>query len=194
MAKSDAEIGANLKRLRGAMSQTELARLMAKRGHRWSQPTVVAVERGERPIRLTEAEDVGQILDSGIFLLLSDGNKLGLTMRYRKVSDVEDRFGNLVQEIFDAQKSLAIGADGRIDDELREMGLRRSPVLIAWEQMVLVIDRWDALEHSVAMIEGSDPEEAGLEELAGLLEHWRSEIQRAAPKRGTDDGEHQTEA
>lgn len=39
---------------------------MRQRGHRWSQATVWAVEKGERQLRLTEAEDLGEILPGPI--------------------------------------------------------------------------------------------------------------------------------
>lgn len=48
--------------LRGDLSQDELAAKMKERGYRWSQSTVWSVERGDRPLRLTEATDVLQCL------------------------------------------------------------------------------------------------------------------------------------
>lgn len=62
MAEIDEAIGQNLQRLRGEMSQTVLASRMKALGHKWTQPTVVAVEKGERPLRLAEAKDIGEIL------------------------------------------------------------------------------------------------------------------------------------
>ncbi|WP_295855044.1 helix-turn-helix transcriptional regulator [uncultured Microbacterium sp.] len=62
MTNVDAQIGANLQILRGEMSQTTLAARMKSAGHKWSQPTVVAVEKGERPLRLAEAADLAATL------------------------------------------------------------------------------------------------------------------------------------
>lgn len=73
MAKTDATIGQNLQRLRGEMSQTAIANEMKNRGHRWTQPTVVAVEKGERPLRLAEAVDLAWILDQRLDALLRRG-------------------------------------------------------------------------------------------------------------------------
>lgn len=78
MAKTDATIGQNLQRLRGEMSQTTLANTMKERGHRWTQPTVVAVEKGERPLRLAEAVDIASILDERLDALLRIGVDQGV--------------------------------------------------------------------------------------------------------------------
>lgn len=62
VATADERIGENLQALRGSMSQAALAAQMKKRGWRWSQPTVAAVEKGERPLKLAEAEHLVEIL------------------------------------------------------------------------------------------------------------------------------------
>ncbi|MCH9276408.1 helix-turn-helix domain-containing protein [Bifidobacterium amazonense] len=54
----DIQVGRNLASLRGSLSQEELAARMKQRGYRWSQSTVWSIERGDRPLRLTEALDV----------------------------------------------------------------------------------------------------------------------------------------
>ncbi|WP_344819395.1 helix-turn-helix transcriptional regulator [Microbacterium soli] len=51
-------IGANIRRLREAsgLSQAALAKLMNERGWtKWSQPTVAAIEKGERSLKFAEA-------------------------------------------------------------------------------------------------------------------------------------------
>lgn len=52
----DQEIGYNLTRLRGDMSQQALADKMRAAGFDWAQATVWSVEKGKRPVRLAEAE------------------------------------------------------------------------------------------------------------------------------------------
>lgn len=52
----DAKIGENLTGLRGSTSQQDLANEMRRRGFKWSQATVWSVEKGERPLRLAEAD------------------------------------------------------------------------------------------------------------------------------------------
>jgi transcriptional regulator with XRE-family HTH domain len=66
MSVSDAEIGANLLIRRGEMSQKDLAAAMKVRGWKWSQATVWSIEKGERPLRLAEAEDVAAILRTNV--------------------------------------------------------------------------------------------------------------------------------
>lgn len=63
VANRDELIGQNLSRIRGGVSQAELAREMKDRGFKWSQATVWAVEKGERPLRLAEAVALMEILD-----------------------------------------------------------------------------------------------------------------------------------
>lgn len=60
---TDEQIGRNLAALRGDMSQKDLAAVMRGRGWKWSQATVWSIEKGERPIRLAEAEEVATILN-----------------------------------------------------------------------------------------------------------------------------------
>lgn len=62
---ADERIGRQVAFLRGVrdVSQTALAEAMKARGHqKWSQSTVWAVEKGTRPLRLTEALDVAYVL------------------------------------------------------------------------------------------------------------------------------------
>jgi hypothetical protein len=58
----DEQIGRNLARLRGPMSQQDLARQMRELGWKWSQSTVWSIERGDRPLRLGEAVALARIL------------------------------------------------------------------------------------------------------------------------------------
>lgn len=60
---SDDQIGKNLATLRGQVTQQELGEKMRQRGFKWSQATVWDVERGKRPLRLTEALEVVAILN-----------------------------------------------------------------------------------------------------------------------------------
>lgn len=61
----DEQIGRHIERLRAqaGMTQTAFALAMRDRGWKWSQPTVVAVEKGERALKLSEARDAAEILD-----------------------------------------------------------------------------------------------------------------------------------
>ncbi len=70
----DVRIGQNLARFRGAMSQAELAKKMRdmNKGHKWSQTTVWTVEKGERPLKLAEADTLAEILGINLDALLED--------------------------------------------------------------------------------------------------------------------------
>lgn len=59
----DQRIGRNLATLRGTLSQQALGDAMRRRGYKWSQATVWSVETGDRPLRLSEAEDLAEILN-----------------------------------------------------------------------------------------------------------------------------------
>jgi hypothetical protein len=61
----DVRIGRNLAQWRGQRTQVALADEMRARGWKWSQATVWAVEKGERPLRLAEAADLTVILSEG---------------------------------------------------------------------------------------------------------------------------------
>lgn len=58
----DQWIGRNVATYRGEMSQQALADAMRERGWKWSQATVWSVEKGERPVRLSEAFDLAAVL------------------------------------------------------------------------------------------------------------------------------------
>lgn len=73
----DKQIGRNLAAMRGELSQDDLAARMKGRGYKWSQSTVWSIERGDRPLRLTEALDVLQCLsrsESDIWELLESSD------------------------------------------------------------------------------------------------------------------------
>lgn len=58
----DVQIGENVIRARGEVTQTALAHMMRDRGHKWTQNTVWLVEKGERSLKLREAVDVAHVL------------------------------------------------------------------------------------------------------------------------------------
>lgn len=68
----DKTIGERVKQSRGAMTQVEAARQMKELGHKWSQATVWAVEKGERSVKLAEARDLSMIFGCSVLDLLED--------------------------------------------------------------------------------------------------------------------------
>lgn len=62
--ETDEQIGGGviLARVRAALSQKELAAKMSDRGFPWSQATVSQIEKGERPLRLSEADNLAELI------------------------------------------------------------------------------------------------------------------------------------
>lgn len=58
----DVAIGQAVVAQRGDRSQKVIANAMRERGHRWSQATVWSVEKGDRPLKFTEAVDLAGVL------------------------------------------------------------------------------------------------------------------------------------
>lgn len=58
---------------------------MKDRGHKWSQSTVWSVERGDRPLRLTEAEDLAAILGVEVAMLTKEPFQVGLNRFYNRL-------------------------------------------------------------------------------------------------------------
>lgn len=77
-SEQDLWIGQNVANARGEMSQQALADAMREAGHKWSQSTVWSVEKGDRPLRLTEASDLSRLLDRSLitFLVPSEEQQL----------------------------------------------------------------------------------------------------------------------
>lgn len=110
MSDTDARIGARLQELRGETSQANIAAAMAGRGHKWSQATVWAVESGKRPMRMSEAIDLAEILEIPVdsFAMQDEYSKamyaLGAATVRVHLSGVA--IGNAVLEYVDRQEKL----------------------------------------------------------------------------------------
>lgn len=63
MPKTDKDIGEAVARLRAQTPQRDIAERMSKRGFKWTQGTVSSIEKGERSLKLTEANELALILD-----------------------------------------------------------------------------------------------------------------------------------
>lgn len=130
MAISDEEIGRNVVRLRGTITQKDLAERMRERGWKWSQATVWAVEKGDRPLRLAEAEDLSDILGVPSWQALSG-------------TDVQSRFWSAFREVESLGRSLVVAIDLYLEaqselaivaHEARVDGIERAQV----EQLLLL--------------------------------------------------------
>jgi transcriptional regulator with XRE-family HTH domain len=112
---SDEQIGKNLARLRGDMSQKELAAAMRERGFRWSQATVWSVEKGERPLRLSEAEEIAAILGTFSSYLAEDDDLAGVSEVLRVVADAHHALSEAIKAYDMARFMLAVRADDAAD-------------------------------------------------------------------------------
>lgn len=110
---TDEEIGANLTRIRGSRSQKDLAEAMRERGFKWSQATVWSVEKGERPLRLTEAQALGVVLGINHDLLLSRPGELDLHAAALYSTNLLEDIRDLAYESYGLQKRLARAVDDR---------------------------------------------------------------------------------
>ena len=110
MSDTDARIGGRLQELRGDMSQAALAAAMAERGHKWSQATVWSVETGKRPMRMSEAIDLAEILETPVdsFAIQDEYGKamFELGSATARVHFSGLAIGNAVLEYVDRQEKL----------------------------------------------------------------------------------------
>lgn len=156
VSEHDARIGANLAQLRGGTSQTALAAAMKARGWKWTQPTVAAVEKGERALKLAEAEDLVAILN------LTDLEELTTrpleAIWWARLNALDVATGGLelaATEFLQARWNLAVAADrveeSGIDVDAEEGGetegwLRRSVNEVVSKA---VTRRWPAEDEAV---------------------------------------------
>ena len=104
--EQDIQIGLNVAVARSShpnhgqpMTQQALAAGMRERGHKWSQATVWSVEKGDRPLRLAEADSLAQMLEVPLVALLDPNGAEALT----PVLVAETRVKQLQQEHSRAQ-------------------------------------------------------------------------------------------
>lgn len=105
------QIGKNLERLRNGMSQEALAKNMREFGHKWSKATVWAVERGDRPLKLTEANDLlrifGRDSNRDMALLLRDSRNAEVS---EAISEARNRLQRFADSCDDAEEySIKLG-------------------------------------------------------------------------------------
>ena len=123
---SDEQIGKNLARMRGDMTQKVLADEMRARGWKWSQATVWSIEKGERPLRLAEAEDLKVIFQTGRNTLTSPDAIAELDYRQRVVGRKAHEFYQAIEEFEDAKVQMAASAEAAdlVEGSIHDMGTR----------------------------------------------------------------------
>lgn len=106
MTDRDRQIGQNLQQLRGDMSQAALAEKMREYGFKWTQATVWSIEKGERPLRLTEAEAVADVFRTHVAYILTSPEGLQIAARMRAASDAWSALKKAASDYMDAQTDL----------------------------------------------------------------------------------------
>jgi len=111
MTVTDEEIGENVVRARGGLSQKDLASLMRKRGWKWSQATVWSIEKGERPLRLAEADELAHILEVDVAWLAGTGIGMDVELALQRMADARERLQAAIGDWMNAKAVLAVTAD-----------------------------------------------------------------------------------
>lgn len=110
MTTDDEAIGRNLRKLRkglkGDTSQDYIAELMRDRGFKWSQSTVWAVEKGERPLRLSEARALVSALGAYLFDLTGDDLQTTISKYMRDASEAFKTIEEATNDYLIAQAGL----------------------------------------------------------------------------------------
>jgi hypothetical protein len=106
----DRRIGENVRVLRGELSQQAVADAMRERGWKWSQATVWSVEKGERPLRLAEAEALAHVLKAPtVASLLSPPEEAYREIALRRTATAYQAIVSATREFLEARDEL--GAD-----------------------------------------------------------------------------------
>lgn len=202
-------IGHRLAKLRGEMTQKELADKMRAKGWKWVQQTVGTVEKGERSLRLAEASDLSDILGVSVEALLqTTAQVMTISSMQKQIAKIDDaahllgvranQFEDIRQEAQAVLSSIENVPDRQWDTE----GLKRSyeKHLVSLRHRVECDALWQ-VGHVLAMRQvrnRMDELDARGEETAAL--EWSIELPTGRPVvrfgtwREDPNGEHQEEA
>lgn len=105
----DRHIGQTMSILRGDKTQQSVADEMRQRGWRWSQATVWSVEKGERALRLAEADDLAAVLGTvSVHAFLTEPLGAHIQQGVRRVTNAYRAIVESVWECLDAQDALTV--------------------------------------------------------------------------------------
>jgi len=105
----DRHIGQTMSILRGDKTQQAVADEMRRRGWRWSQATVWSVEKGDRALRLAEAEDLAEVLGTvSVHSFLTEPVGAHIQQGVRRVTNAYRAIVESVWECLDAQDALRV--------------------------------------------------------------------------------------
>ena len=125
---------------------------MRERGWRWAQATVWNVEKGERPLRLAEAEDLASILGVGLYAFTASEPALAFSEKLRAMSDSRARLMEATEDFLKCQWELAayadaasrVGADvdlSEVEDWLKETPLAVFKLILIQRREKLAANR-----------------------------------------------------
>lgn len=106
--EQDMQVGANLVRLRleNGMTQDDLAQRMREHGYKWSKTTVWSIERGNRSLKLTEAQELltcmGMDWTASLPALLTGKSISDVTAKLGVLSDRFDAISNNIEPLAEA--------------------------------------------------------------------------------------------
>lgn len=133
MVNKDELIGQNVIRLRGEMTQQALADAMRTRGYKWSQATVWSVEKGERPLRLSEASDVAKVLHTSVDHLLAMPLDLLYVVTFTRYSDALDQ----ARQDLEGAAFACLSLRDDLREQMREHGDKLSDEAVQLAELVM---------------------------------------------------------
>jgi transcriptional regulator with XRE-family HTH domain len=116
---TDAQVGHNLQRIREArgVSQADLAARLGKLGLPFHQQTILKVEKGQRPLRLAEAQAIATVL--GVDLkLISAGEDEEVLLATDRAHDALTAARKAARAFYDAQAELRAALDKTPEDRI----------------------------------------------------------------------------
>jgi transcriptional regulator with XRE-family HTH domain len=191
----DERIGQNLAITRGDMSQKDLADRMRARGFKWSQATVWAIERGERPLRLAEAEEVAHLLSRPLEVLLAQDGEATVHAATRAVNEKYDAIFKAFEAYDDARGELAMSLDQIPDSEKRGLLYAATDWVTTTLDDVVRAYRDEQRQEFAAMLARYDITQEHYD-IASRRDQWLdrfNKAQQAFRERKTTDGVDQTE-
>lgn len=150
MTNRDQQIGRAVARLRGGRSQQWLADEMRTRGWKWAQATVWNIEKGERPLRLAEAQDLAAVFGVSLNTLIATEPELDMAEAIRRTADAYGGMRAAVRDFVGQQISLALASstaaklDVDIDYDAVDGWLDETPESVCKEEASRVIELADA--------------------------------------------------
>lgn len=195
MTGIDSQVGRNVQRYRSnVFSQTELAKLMRDRGWKWTQPTVVAVENGERPLKIGEVMDIAELLNRHVTDLLANSDIAAEVLELaRSAVNADANLRTAMASYDEIRFSIAVALD-RVPAE--QMTGRLRMIGEAWVERTVTQAVAEYLKDGLAESEadriraGESAEDRveAMEQQRDSVGEWVRKVQKA------DDVEHQAKA